>query len=377
MLRKSKISIFEVIADSSLTGAPRHLLALISGIDRDRFVVSVIAPEGELTEELKNLKVPVFPVPMKGKTDLAATSAIRKIITKYDPDIVHTHGQRAGLVGRMATRQLPVIRIHTEHTYTSQFKLDNPILHWTHLRAMRVLDRFTHMTLAVSDAVRVFLASSGIAKPDKIQVIHNGIDALKNKPTPNQIKTYRASLDVAAKDLLVGTVGSLNRQKDTDVLIKAFANMHKRWPNTKLLIIGKGARLRELQKLAKKQGIEDKVIFAGSMPDINVALHAMDLFVLPSRSEAFGLSILEAMRAGIPVIASRVGGIPEIITDNYNGLLFESGNVKNLSAAMLQLLNNKRLQNKLVSHYPETLRKFSAKNMVKAIEEVYVSALEK
>jgi len=377
MPRTSKISVFEIIADSSLSGAPRHLLALLSHIDRTKFVVTVILPEGELVDELKKLKVPVFTVPMQGSTDLASTSAIRKLLIKYEPDIVHTHGQRAGHLGRMAAHQLPIIKIHTEHTYTGNFKLNNPIWHWTHLRAMNTLDRFTNHTIAVSDSVKTFLVSAGVSKPDKVTVIHNGIDSLRSKPTDTAIKKYRASLDVSPRDLLVGTIGSLNKQKDTDVLIKAFAAMHAKWPNTELLIIGKGERLRELQRLSKKQGVEDSVIFAGAMADVNTALFSMDLFVLPSRSEAFGISILEAMRASVPVIASRVGGIPEIITDNYNGLLFESGNVKSLSATMLKLLNDKRLQKKIVSHYPETLRKFSAKNMTKQVEEIYRESLVK
>ncbi|MEZ4210152.1 MAG: glycosyltransferase family 4 protein [Patescibacteria group bacterium] len=375
MPRTSKISVFEIIADSSLTGAPRHLLALLSHIDRSQFVVSVILPEGDLVDELKKLKVPVFTVPMQGMTDLSASSAIHKLLQKYEPDIVHTHGQRAGLLGRVASRGLSLINIHTEHTYTDNFKLNNPVLHWTHLRAMKVLDRLTNHTIAVSDSVRTFLVSSGITKPDKVSIIHNGIDSLKSKPSEVAIKKYRASLDVSPRDLLVGTIGSLNKQKDTDVLIKAFANMHTKWPNTKLLIIGKGERLRELQNLVKKLDIKDSVRFAGALADVNTALFSMDLFILPSRSEAFGISILEAMRAQVPIIASRVGGIPEIITDNYNGLLFESGNVKNLSATMLKLLNDKKLQKKIVSHYAETLRKFSAKNMAKEVEEIYRHSL--
>lgn len=375
MPRTSKISVFEIIADSSLTGAPRHLLALLSHIDRSQFVVSVILPEGDLVDKLKLLKVPVFTVPMQGTSDLSSSSAIRKLIHKYEPDIVHTHGQRAGLLGRIASRGLSIINIHTEHTYTSNFKLDNPVLHWTHLRAMKVLDRLTQHTIAVSDSVRTFMVSAGITKPEKITVIHNGIESLKAKPSETTIKKYRASLDVSPRDLLIGTIGSLNKQKDTDILIKAFSSMHDKWPNTKLLIIGKGERLRELQRLTNKLGLKESVIFAGSMSDVNTALFSMDLFVLPSRSEAFGISILEAMRAQIPVIASRVGGIPEIITDNYNGLLFESGNVKNLSAIMLKFLNDKRLQKKIVSHYPETLRKFSAKNMTKETELIYSQSL--
>lgn len=377
MPRSHKISVFEIIADSSLTGAPRHLLTLLSGINRYKFVVSVIAPEGDLVKELKKLKVPVFTVPMKGKADLASTSAINKILRKYEPDIVHTHGQRAGLVGRLAARDLKVYRVHTEHTYTSNFKLDNPVLHWTHINAMKALDHWTHKTIAVSDAVRAFLTSAGITKPDKVVTIHNGIVPLKKKPAADAVKRFRADQNVRPSEILIGTIGSFNRQKDTATLIKAFAAVHQKWPNTKLMLVGKGGLKRDLEQLVDKLGLESAVNFAGTMNDVSVALASLNLFVLPSRSEAFGLTLLEAMQANVPIIASKVGGIPEIIHHGYNGMLVEHGDAKQLSAAILKLLNDKKMQKKFTSHYPETLKNFAAAKMIKANEAIYEAALKK
>lgn len=373
MAKSHKTSIFEIIADSSLTGAPRHLLTLLSGIDRNKFVVSVILPEGELVNELKKIKVPVFTIPMNGKSDLVASSSIKKIIKKYEPDIVHTHGQRAGLLGRLAVRDLPVTRIHTEHTYTSNFKLDNSLLHWSHLRAMAVLDRWTHKTIAVSNAVKTFLISAGITKPDKVLTVYNGIESKFPKVSPQQVKEFKSKFNLSGSDLVVGTVGSFNKHKDTATLIRAFSGMIKKWPNLKLLLIGRGELQPQLESLVKKLGIADRVIFAGSMKDIDTAMSIFNIFILPSRSEAFGLTILEAMRANIPVIASKVGGIPEIITHNYNGLLVDHGDPKKLASAIMKLLNDKKLQKKFISHYSETLKKFSAKSMVKQTEDLYHS----
>lgn len=377
MPRSSKISVFEIIADSSLTGAPRHLLTLLSGINRYKFVVSVIVPEGDLVKELKKLKVPVFTVPMKGRADLAAISAISRILKKYEPDIVHTHGQRAGVLGRLATSDLKMRRIHTEHTYTSNLKLDNPVLHWTHINAMRVLAMWTNKTIAVSDAVRAYLTSAGISKPEKVVTIHNGIAPLKRKPSADEIKRFRANENVRSSEILIGTIGSFNRQKDTATLVKAFGTVHHKWANTKLLLIGKGELKRNLEQLVAKLDLKDSVHFAGTMDDVTVALASLDLFVLPSRSEAFGLTLLEAMQANVPIIASKVGGIPEIIHHGYNGLLVEHDDPKQLSAAMLKLLNDKKLQKKFTSHYPETLKNFSATKMVQATESVYEELVNK
>lgn len=377
MPRTPKISIIEIIADSSLTGAPRHLLTLLSGINRRKFIVSVIAPEGPLTKQLKALKVPVFTVPMQGRSDLPAIAAIKKIVAKYEPDIVHTHGHRAGMIGRLATRFLPVTRLHTEHSYTGDSQPGGSLQQWSRLRAKQLLGSFTHHTIAVSDGLKTFLTTSQIAKPSKVTTIFNGIAPLKKKPTTTQVKQFRASHDISARDNLIGTVGTFNKQKDTHTLIRAFAQIVKKHPATKLMLIGTGELERDLKQLVEKLGIADRVIFTGFMQDITTALHAMQLFVLPSKSEAFGISILEAMQAGVPVIASKVGGIPEIITHNLSGLLVEHGDTKKLAAAMSKLINDKQLQKKITSHYPQILKKFSAANMVKQTESLFTNLADR
>src|SRR3989344_6039826 len=209
MMRKlGKISIFEIIADSSLTGAPRHLLTLLSGINSHRFNVTVIAPPGSLIEQLKKRKIPFFQVPMRGRADMAAISAVTKLLKKYDPDVIHTHGQRAGLIGRMSSKGMPFKRVHTEHTYTHEFRLANPILHWTHLRIMRMLDSGTDKVIAVSNAVRKFLIDSHITKPGKVVTIYNGITPLSRKVSQEDVQKFKDKYKIVPDDVIIGTVGS-------------------------------------------------------------------------------------------------------------------------------------------------------------------------
>ncbi|OGB73350.1 hypothetical protein A3K24_00520 [candidate division Kazan bacterium RIFCSPHIGHO2_01_FULL_44_14] len=374
MMRKlGKISIFEIIADSSLTGAPRHLLTLLSGINSHRFNVTVIAPPGSLIEQLKKRKIPFFQVPMRGRADMAAISAVTKLLKKYDPDIIHTHGQRAGLIGRMASKGMPFKRVHTEHTYTHEFKLANPLLHWTHLRVMRMLDGGTDKVIAVSNAVRKFLIDSKISKPEKIVTIYNGITPLARKITQDEIQAFKDKFNITSDDIVIGTVGSFNTAKDTATLVKAVARMVKKWPKVKLVLVGKGPLKFKLEKLIKSSGLEDRVVFTGSMGNVLPALKTFRIFVLPSLSEAFGITILEAMKAEIPVVATRVGGIPEIITQNHNGLLVEPKDSKKLAGVLMKLLNDRKLQTKLAKNGANTLSKFSADRMIDHTEEIYTS----
>ena len=368
-----RISVFEVIADSSLTGAPRHLLTLMSGINRIRFIPTVIAPSGPLITELKKRKIPVFEVPMSGHSYAPAVNAITKLLKKYDPDILHTHGQRAGLIGRLAARGLPIKRVHTEHTYTRQFRLQNPVLHLSHLRAMRVLDRWTDKVIAVSRAVRQFLIEAKIAKPDKIVVIYNGITPLTHKITDKDIRAFKDKFEIADDDIVIGTIGSFNIQKDTATLIKATERMVKKWPKIKLVLVGRGPLKYKLERLVKKLKLEDRVVFTGSLANVLPALKTFRIFVLPSLSEAFGITLLEAMKAEVPIVATKVGGIPEIITHNHNGLLVEPKDPKNLAATLMKLLNDRKLQRKLTNNHAKTVEKFSADEMIRQTEQVYIN----
>jgi len=371
MAKSKKIGIFYVIGDSSLTGAPRHLLSLVDSLSDKDFSISVILPQGPLADELKKRKITTFLVPMRARSDTDAVRAIQKLLRKYDPHIMHVHGQRAGVLARLAVTGLPIKVIYTEHTRTPQFRLANPMLEWTHVRAMKILDAGTHMNIAVSKAVANFLINSKVTRPAKVQVIYNGIESLEPKHIDKQTLDIINQYGLRKQDIIIGTVGSLNIQKDTATLIKAMERVLKKLPKAKLVLVGSGPLRRKLEQLAKKLKIDQQVIFAGSLPSISGIVQLFTVFVLPSKSEAFGISLLEAMRSGVPVIATKVGGIPEVVVSNKNGLLVDPGNPKALSAAIMKLLNDKRLQKKLIAGGRETVRNFSVNRMTQTTTKLY------
>lgn len=375
-MARKKINIFYVIADSSLTGAPRHLLSLVKNLDMKDFTMSVILPQGPLADELKKIKINTFLVPMKHRADMGAVNRIKKLLIKYDPDIVHIHGDRAGLFARMAAKGLPIKVIYTEHTRALQFRLNNRVLDWSHIKAGIMLDRWTDMNIAVSNAVKDFLIKLKITQPNKVKVIYNGISSKPNKYIDTDTIDIITQYGLKKRDVIIGTIGSLNIQKDTITLVKAMPKILKKLPTAKLVLVGSGPLKYMLQKVAKKLKIEDKVIFTGSVKDISSILQILTVFVLPSRSEAFGISILEAMRANVPVVATRVGGIPEVVTNNQNGILIEPNNHKLLASTIIRLLHDKKLQHKLVKNGAETIKKFSITKMVNATSQLYKDILK-
>lgn len=372
-----KINLFYVIADSSLTGAPRHLLSLVDYLDKKEFSISVILPQGPLAEELNRRKINIFLVPMKSRSDIAAVNAIKKLLIKYDPDILHVHGQRAGLIGRFAARNLPIKIVYTEHTRTPQFRLANPALDWAHIRAMQMLDKITHVNIAVSRAVADFLVQNKITQPHKIEVIYNGISLTTSKHIDNQALDLINQYGLKKQDIIIGTVGNLNIQKDTATLIKAMPKVINKLPQVRLVIVGSGPLKHKLQKLTQKLGISQNIIFTGAMKEVSGISQIFTAFVLPSRSEAFGICILEAMRSHLPVIATKVGGIPEIITNNRNGILVEPGDSKILASSIIRLVNDRKLQQKFIKAGEETVKNFSANRMVRATTKVYKDLLKR
>jgi glycosyltransferase involved in cell wall biosynthesis len=310
---------------------------------------------------------------MSGHSYIPAVNGIKKLLKNYDPDVVHTHGQRAGLVGRLAAKGLPIKIVHTEHTYTKEFRLQNPVLHLSHLRAMKVLNQYTDYTIAVSKAVKQFLVKNKFAKESKITVVYNGITPMTKKIGENEINIFKKEYGIESKDIVIGTIGSFNEQKDTKTLIQAIEKMVKKWPNIKLVLVGKGHLKRKLENLVKRLKIEERVVFTGALKNVFPALKSFDIFVLPSLSEAFGITLLEAMKAGTPIVATRVGGIPEIIRHNHNGILVEPKDAKGLASAMMRLLNDKKLMKKLTQNHAKSVSDFSADKMTKATEKVYIN----
>jgi len=208
-----KISILEIIGDSSLAGAPRHLLGILENIDTEKFALHCICPPGPLAGEIRKLHrhIDLEVIPMNDRFDMEAIRRIRKEIKLSNPQIIHVHGTRAGVLGRLAAIGANKPVIYTEHLWTKQFKLQSKWMNFVHYSANWFLDIFTTLNIAVSEAVKEFMVSSSISRYEKVKVIYNGIE-----PTSHQAKIFQSE-----QEFLLATVGTLNQQKGVQYLIGA------------------------------------------------------------------------------------------------------------------------------------------------------------
>lgn len=338
--RWRKIKVVEVIADSSLTGGPRHVLGLISKIDKKKFDVLLVAPRGWLISEATKIAgVEIRIVDFKSKFDLRSLLKLRGDIAQFrarrnpfGPIIIHAHGPRAGYFCRIGRRSGEKF-VYTEHIWSEEYQIRNYFNKLVQLSGIRSICRSADLIIAVSKSVKKFLISRKIAYENKIAVIPNAIEATGEKFPERKSRQ---------KELLVGTVGALVPRKGQKYLLRAFARVAESLPKARLEIVGEGSERQRLQREIKSLGLEAKVQLLGEQKKPKKFLDNWDLFVLPSISEVFGIVILEAFESGLPVIASNVGGVPEIIKNGENGVLVPPANVERLAKAISWLLAEKK-----------------------------------
>jgi len=374
----TRIKLVQVIADSALGGGPKHVLGILKNLDQSKFEPFLLCPAGYLMNEAKKIKgVTVFELNPQSKFDFLAIWQIREIYNKirvsrdpFGPIIIHSHGPRAGLMARM-TAPWRAKLVYTEHRHDADYHLKNSFNEWIQRRVLRAQSKKTDLIIAVSEAVKQFLIQSKMARIDRVRVIPNGIDLSH--------WTIEARKEILARkpgskwptDVVIGTVGTLNYQKGQIFLIDAMAKLVKQYPLIALEIIGEGEERSVLESEISRLGLERHITLLG-VKDPEKWYKRWDLFVLPSIAETFGIVILEAMKNGLPIVATRVGGVPDIITHRKNGYLVSSGNASALSKGIEEVLGNPVMRTKLHREAMDRVKVYDWREVIKALEESYL-----
>jgi glycosyltransferase involved in cell wall biosynthesis/protein-tyrosine-phosphatase len=318
----------------------------------------VLFNEGRLAKELRALGLPVTVI---DETTLGAAGMLKrliKVLAARPFDVVHTHRYKDTVLGAIAARLTGVPNVvRTVHGHPEPAEgwpaLKLGIYEWLDRLALR---RSASVIVAVSKNLADSLRRSGFW-PGMITAIHNGTAPIP--PVPAEVRAaIRTELKIPADALVIGTVGRLVPVKGHVDLIRAIALALPRMPHAKLVIAGDGPLLGELTAMVGRLGIDQTCIFTGHRADVHHLLAAMDVFVLPSLSEGIPMALLEAMSLGVPVVATRVGGIPEVVRDRVTGLLVPAGDDRALAEACLQL-----------ARYPDWAAEIGAAGQVFVSEE--------
>lgn len=365
----NKLSVIHLVEDLKTGGAERVIADIAEGLDRKRFEAQVwcVARGGETADELREKGVEVRILGIRSYHNPLNIIRLSSLLKKEKPDIVHTHGYFASVIGRLAAKKaaIPFIITHVHSTYREYKK--------RHILIERYLSRCTRKIICCSEAVKNFVTGHEKIKEDKTVVIYNGVDEERFAPVQDPLPA-RARFGIDRESPVVGTVSSLTPHKGQRFLIQAAAKIRDTYPATSFLIVGDGPLRRSLEEQALRLNLQTSLIFTGARRDIPDLLSLMDIFVLPSSSrEGLGIAIIEAMAMGKPTVATDIGGIPEVIQDGETGLLVRPGDSAALAKAIVELIDNpdraKAMGKKGRRRFEQ---KFTRKTMLSKIEDLYL-----
>jgi glycosyltransferase involved in cell wall biosynthesis len=288
-------------------------------------------------------------------------------------DLLHTHGYQADIIGIPAANVLRIPTISTCHGF-----IENDRKLSLYIRLDRFVSRFSNKIIAVSKDIQRNLTAHGI-QSSRITVIPNAVDTeIDESSFSNSRHSVRKSFGFSDRDFVLGYAGRLSQEKGLIYLIEAVSIARKRDCPGKLFIIGEGSQESELRVFSRKEGLEDHVVFAGFQSDVSQFFPAMELFVLPSLTEGTPMALLEAMAHGIPVIASEVGQIPEIIDSGKSGILVRPKDPEQIADAILFLHNNPSIREAIAKEGQKKVKsQFDVRKWVRQIENEYISLIDK
>jgi glycosyltransferase involved in cell wall biosynthesis len=320
----------------------------------------------EFVTAARDLGLAVEIIPERRRFDLGVLPKLKKIINTYSPGIVVTHSVKSHfLLWRShISRQYPWVAFH--HGYTSTD------------RKMRVYNRLDRWSLPATDRIitvcqafaRDLSRNTGVALDD-ISVQHNSI---RPRLTDTKAQAVRSRFGIAADESLILAVGRLSKEKAHIDLIAAFNGLRKSAPevNAKLMIVGEGPERGRLEAAADSLGCKESVVFAGQSSDVWPFYFAADVFVLPSHSEGSPNVLLEAMAAGIPIVATEAGGVPEMVEHNQSALLVPANDPRALAAAIARVLTEDDLAQRLTANASSLVgTRYAPENYVRTLVEIY------
>lgn len=342
----------------------RTLNELISMRERGHELAVVSRPGARLIERAKEAGFQTFAVDMRGAIDFPAIFKLRRVMRQFRAEIVNTHSGRDTQLAGMAARSM----------------LNRPRLVRTRHLALPITSKFSYSVLpdhvvTVSKFVENYLVEAGIAR-QKITTVSTGVD-FSRYDRSTVAGNLRAELGLPADALLIGTVAILRAKKGHAEILDAVPAVLQRFPNAHFVFAGDGAQTANLTARIAAEGLGERVHLLGLRRDVTNILASLDVFVLPTHQEALGTAFIEAGAMGLPTVATRVDGVPEVIQDGSTGLLVPVHDGAAIAAALCKLLADPAYRQGMGAAAAEFVRrKFSREAMAEGMERLYLQLLE-
>jgi glycosyltransferase involved in cell wall biosynthesis len=364
-VKPSPIPILLMARQLTEGGSERQMTELARSMDRTRFMphVACVDARGSRATDLREAEVPILELPIQSLASMQTfkiSARLRSYVGQRGIRLIHAFDPPmsffAATAGRLSGAKVIL---------TSQRCFEDTIFA-SQRKQVRVAHRLSDGVVANAEAVRQHLLTDYGLTAKKIRICHNGIDASRYAGARRRCGPF------ADGGIVIGTVCVLRPEKAVNLLLEAFSRIASAVPRARLLVVGSGPELWHLEELRAKLGLGDKVHFEPATTEVGLWMKAMDIFVLPSLSEAFSNSIMEAMASGCAVIASNVGGNPELVEHGVTGLLFERNNPEDLARQLSQLVDDSSLRTKLAEAGRDRIaREFSLVESTRRMEAIY------
>lgn len=380
MSRNGKLKVFQVLAGGPWGGGAVVVRALTQSLMREGYEVWVLCLSPEVSRRFSEIGANVVTSQYWkraiGPLDLLALYDLFALCQRERFDIVHTHTSKGGFLGRIAATLagVPVI-IHTIHGFSfNELTPSSKVAFYTALE--RPVGRLCDVMISVTEQHRRLAIDKGIARPDKVVTIHNGINLSQFDDLAAQ-DGMREELGLSDQARLIGAVGRLTAEKGQVYLLEAMPSIVQKYPNAHLVFVGDGPEEAALKSQAQALGIAEHCSFLGFRRDVPRLLACFDIFVQPSPREGLSITLLEAMAAGKPVIAANITGNQEVVDDGIDGILCQPMSSRALEEAIIHLIENpekvhlleKRARDKVERHFDERI-------MLERTLELYKSQIE-
>jgi glycosyltransferase involved in cell wall biosynthesis len=365
-----KINVLHLINEIEPAGAETLLLNTVKHFDKEKFGLTIgyfLGP-GTLAPEMREAGAEVVDFSREGKVDPLFLPKLISFVWEKEINIIHTHLNQAALIGRFVAMLLGIRPILSTRHYAYDHKEKGMVR-----RLARLSASIDSLILAVSKPVRDYVVFREACRPERVEVLHNAIDI--------RLFKMRHSGDAAIenpKTPIIGSVGRLHPQKGYDTLLEGAKRVLKERPTSRFKIVGAGELLKPLRRKAEQLGISEAVEFMGQrspaeIPDI---LAGFDIFAQASNWEAFGIAIVEAMASGLPVVATRVEGVVDIIEEGVDGFLVPPKDPEALAVRILQLLGDPDLRTKIgVKARRKVEANFDIREMTDRMARIYQELL--
>ena len=376
-----KIKICHIITRMDWGGAPDIVRILCQKLDLQKYEIVLIVGEtihfSKKTSDFfagfsgSVITIPELKRDIDLRNDFMSLWSLVKILKQEKVSIVHTHTAKAGMLGRFAAKivDVPII-IHTSHGHNFYGYFGwffSQVIVWLE----RLTALFTDKIISLTELEKKDLIKYKITKDSKLEYVHTAVEVPEKVSAEDKI-VCRKKINLGNDDVVVGMVGRIEPIKGVDLFIDSVLSLCSEFSRLKIVLIGEGSLRLKLEEKIKKAYYSDQIMFMGWRDDVNCLMPVFDILVLPSLNEAVGLVLIEAQAAGVPVIATRVGGIPEAIDDGKSGILVPANDLVMLTKILKKLILDQEGRKAMGEYAKEFVKnKYDPQDLASKVQIIY------